>query len=273
MPPCRSVVLCTALVLSTLNAPRHLAAQADTSKVMISGTVIDPSRHPIEGAEVRVVGTAASVMSSPMGTFRLYGKRGKELLVQIRRPGYRAQLIKLTGDWSGTVLLEPGTFELPEIQVTARWAKPARYAGTTKYDDYFRRRRQGLGLFINREEIEIRNPLQTVEIFQGRPGVKTGVQPIGVMGGSVLMFSRCSGIPPLVNVYVDGRKQYPDTPAPGTAWEIATQLKAVAGQMVNQVNPADIEFVEIFRGPGELPPEFNDGNCGAIAIWTRQGGR
>ena len=59
----------------------------------------------------------------------------------------------------------------------------------------------------------------------------------------------------------------------GTPWEIATQLKASVGQMLNQVNPADIEFVEIFRGPGELPGEFNDGNCGAIAIWTRQGGR
>lgn len=272
MPACRRIVFCSALILSTLSAPRPTVAQADTSKVMISGTVIDPTRHPIEGAEIRVVGSAG-VLSSPMGTFRLYGVRGKELLVQIRRPGYRAQLLKLTGDWSGTVLLEPGTFELPEIQVNARYAKPARYAGTTKYDDYFRRRRQGLGLFINREEIEIRNPLQTVEIFQGRPGVKTGVQPVGVMGGSVLMFSRCSGVPPLVNVYVDSRKMYPETVTHGTPWEVATQLKAQVGQMVNQVNPADIEFVEIFRGPGELPPEFNDGNCGAIAIWTRQGGR
>ena len=43
------------------------------------------------------------------------------------------------------MLLEPGKFELPEIEVTARYAKPARYAGTNKYDDYFRRRRIGFG--------------------------------------------------------------------------------------------------------------------------------
>jgi len=65
------------------------------------------------------------------------------VLLQLRRPGYRAQLLKLDGDWSGRVLLEPGVFELPEIKVTGRYAKPARYAGTTKYDDYFRRRRIG----------------------------------------------------------------------------------------------------------------------------------
>jgi hypothetical protein len=31
-------------------------------------------------------------------------------------------------------------------------------------------------------------------------------------------------------------------------------------------------MIALFRGPSELPPEFNDGNCGAIAIWTRSGG-
>ncbi len=103
--------------------------------------------------------------------------------------------------------------------------------------------------------------------------MKTGVQPLGVMGGSIVMFSRCSGVPPGINVYVDGRKMRPAAITSGTPWEIATQLKASVGQTLNQVNPADIEFVEIFRGPGELPGEFNDGNCGAIAIWTRQGGR
>ena len=43
--------------------------------------------------------------------------------------------------------------------------------------------------------------------------------------------------------------------------------------MLSRINPRDIELIEIFRGPGELPPEFNDGNCGAIMIWTKEGGR
>lgn len=89
------------------------------------------------------------------------------------------------------------------------------------------------------------------------------------------MFARCSGVPPKINVYVDGRKQQPDTLTNSRmSWEEQQMIrKASVGSMVNRVNPADIELVEIFRGPGELPGEFNDGNCGAIAIWTRQGGR
>jgi hypothetical protein len=43
------------------------------------------------------------------------------------------------------------------------------------------------------------------------------------------------------------------------------------GELLDRIKPSDIEMMEIFRGPSELPPEFNDGNCGAIAIWTRFG--
>ena len=49
--------------------------------------------------------------------------------------------------------------------------------------------------------------------------------------------------------------------------------RSIVGEMLSRVNPGDVELIEIFRGPGELPPEFNDGNCGAIAIWTRSGGQ
>ncbi|HEU5218845.1 MAG TPA: carboxypeptidase-like regulatory domain-containing protein, partial [Gemmatimonadales bacterium] len=207
MPPFCSALLGSSLVFAALAAPHSLIAQTDTSRVTISGTVIDPSRNPIAGAEVRVVGSTSSVLSSDAGTFRLLAAPAKDILIQIRRPGYSAQLLKLTGAWTGTILLEPGKFQLPEIQVNARWAKPARYSGTTKYDDYFRRQRQGFGIFIGREEIESRNPFQTTEIFQGRAGIHTGVQPVGVTGGSFVMFARCSGVPPKINVYVDGRKQ------------------------------------------------------------------
>ncbi len=87
MRPCRSgVVLCIALVLPALVAPSPLTAQLDTSQVMIAGFVIDPSRNPIEGAEVRVVGTARSVLTSRAGTFQLFTPRVKEILIQIRRP-------------------------------------------------------------------------------------------------------------------------------------------------------------------------------------------
>jgi len=46
--------------------------------------------------------------------------------------------------------------------------------------------------------------------------------------------------------------------------------RAMVGTILDRIPIGDIELIEIFRGPGELPPEFNEGNCGAISVWTRQ---
>jgi len=277
------------LALMSLTPSVPLRAQSDTTQILIAGTILDPLRKPIEGVEVRIPGTGSSVLSSPAGTFRLRVPKAAVVLFQLRRPGYNSQLLKTSGDWSGTVIMEPGAFELPEVQVTARYAKPAKYAGTAKYDDYFRRRRQGLGEFIDREEIDRRFAAQTAELVQGRPGVKVTISPSGMADGTVVMFARCNGVPPKINVYVDGRKLQPEMdrakevqqPTGGGRGytgdddqliERALRARSIVGEMLSRINPGDIEMIEIFRGPSELPPEFNDGNCGAIAIWTRSGG-
>jgi len=281
--------VCPLIFLLALAASGPLVAQTDPTRIMIAGTVVDPFGKPIEGAEVRVVGTTLSAMSSPAGTFRMFAPRAKQTLVQLRRPGYRAQLLKVEGDWSGRVLLEPGVFELPEIQVTARYAKPARYAGTTKYDDYFRRRRVGFGTFISREEIEQRNPFRTIDLFQARAGIKTSIHPPGAAYGSVVAFARCHEFPPRINVYIDGRKLMAESGGMGGSESLAQRMQnnansdgalgerrrtmASVGEMLDRIPPGDIELIEIFRGAGELPGEFNDGNCGAISIWTRWAGR
>lgn len=107
-----------------------------------------------------------------------------------------------------------------------------------------------------------------------------------------MTFARCSEFPPKINVYVDGRRLMPEASViraveggafvPGTRREsdggdatlaIRREARAMVGSMLDRIAIGDIEMIEIFRGPGELPAEFNDGNCGAIAVWTRQGAR
>ena len=267
-----------------------LAVPSDTSRVVISGTVVDPLSHPIEGAEVRVTGTTSNAFSNAAGQFRLETSVTPPILLLIRRPGYDAQLLKIEASWNGTVLLRPGGFQLPEIQVTARYAKPAEYAGTTKYDDFFRDRRLGLGEFIDRAELDRRSASSTAEILEGRSGIKVSIHPPGNPQGNVVSFTRCNEYPPKINVYVDGRKLIPEiepqlfareatssfndsrtTAESDRAIEMRYRLRSIVGELLGRVNPRDIEMMAIYRGPGELPGEFNDGNCGAIAIWTRSG--
>ena len=279
------------VVFALLNtiAPQVHALQADSGVSWISGVVVDPLRRPIEGAEIRIAKTSLATLSLANGSFRLAASIGDSVLVLVRRPGYKAQLLSIRAPWTGTVQLSPGAFELPEVQVTARYAKPAEYAGTTKFDDFFRRRRLGLGQFIDRAEIDRRSPTRVAEILQGRAGIRVDLRPPGASGGTVVAFSRCNEFPPKINVYVDGRRQMPEgsvlrivegAPAPARgrtasgesdAMEAARrEARAMVGTMLDRIPIGDIELIEIFRGPGELPPEFNEGNCGAISVWTRQ---
>ena len=241
----------------------------------------------------RVIGTDLTTTTALAGNFRLYAPSSRQFLVQFRRPGYSAQLLKLDGEWSGKVLLQPGAFRLPEVEVTAHFAKPAQYAGTSKYDDYFRRRRIGFGEFISREEIERRGALETTRLLEGRAGIRVAYPHDEVVSGTwigaIVAFARCNEFPPKINVYIDGQKLIPPgiPDISGTKSVFMTQgqasdagenekrrrIRAIVGEMLDRINPADIEMMEIFRGPSELPAEFNDGNCGAISIWTRQGGR
>jgi len=42
-------------------------------------------------------------------------------------------------------------------------------------------------------------------------------------------------------------------------------------EILQRVNPGDIEMIEVFPGPSEIPAEFHWNGCAVIAIWTRQG--
>jgi len=171
-----------ALLLATI-APQVHGLQADSGAVWISGVVVDPLRRPVEGAEVRIAKTSLATLSLANGSFRLAASIGDSVLVLVRRPGYKAQLLSIRAPWTGTVQLSPGAFELPEVQVTARYAKPAEYAGTTKFDDFFRRRRLGLGQFIDRAEIDRRSPTRVAQILQGRAGIRVDLRPAGASDG------------------------------------------------------------------------------------------
>jgi hypothetical protein len=155
------------------------------------------------------------------------------------------------------VVMERGAFELPEINVTARNAKPLEYAWTTKYDDFFRRRLAGFGYFISREEIERKKPWRAHNILAGIPGIRLQFRHPGASGTNV-QFTRCPAGG--VSVWIDGWKQQPDR---GLA-----SFERLS-EMLDRVRPSQIEMMEVFHGPAQMPAEFLDNSCAAIAIWAR----
>jgi len=142
------------------------------------------------------------------------------------------------------------------VTVIGTPTKPLRYAGTTKYDEVFLRRRVGLGKLITRDDIDRRFGLRTYELLQNIPGIHVWNGP-----PKRLRFTRCQD-PGGISVFVDGVRQLDDSGALGLGEEpvIAT---------LSQINPADIEMIEVFRGPSEIPGVYHWNGCAVIAIWTK----
>lgn len=295
MSALRSIRFTSGLIALAL--PVTLAAQAVSR---VSGVVRSPQGEPIPSAEILVQGSPARALTGPDGQFVLEGlPLGRQVLI-VRRIGFRpeALAVDVTPEARplGPVVMEPGAFKLPEITVTARYAKPARYANTTKYDEFYRRRKIGGGIFLDRDLVDQRFVGNTFQMFQGLSGVHVDVQPPGV--GSKLWFTRCNESPPAIGVWVDGVRQLPPWgisngygvgsgrgrvgATPNAASALSDQAAGdrandprsrFVEEVVNSVSPADIEAIEIYKGPAGLPGEFNHGdNCGAIVIWTKEGG-
>lgn len=244
--------------------PFLLVAQADTARGVIEGRVTDPSGRPVAEAEVLWQKGKLSVLTRDDGSFNLVVPARGVVVVLVRRPGFSAQalLVDLTriSFWRGSIVLQPGTFKLPDIEVTARHAKPAQYAATAKFDDFFRRQRLGLGTFISREDIEKSNAFHTIEILRGIAGVRADVRP---GGDGAVAFARCSPNEPGYNVtvWIDGQRQYPAGGGVAGPTQVA--------EMISRISPTGIEMIEVFRGVSQIPAEYHIDGCAVIAIWTR----
>ncbi len=188
--------------------------------------------------------------------------------MSVRRIGFRGQYLSASlqaGETKDvTIVLERGAYELPEIEVTARSAKPIEYAWTHKYDDFFRRRWVGLGRYITRAEIEFRKPYRTANLLAGISCIKVAFRHLGASGTDV-KFTCLPSRGCAVSVWIDGWKQrFAQFEAPSGA-----SAEATLGTYLDRVLPSQIEAMEIYRGPAEMPAEFLDDSCAAIAIWTR----
>lgn len=254
--------------------PSLVSAQADSVRAVVEGRVTDPHGTPIPDVELVWQSDMRSVLSRPDGSFSLVVPFRGPTVVLVRRVGYNAQALRVdltTGMWRGNIVLEPGSFVLPDIVVSVRRAKPAEYASTSKYDGFFQRQRLGLGTFISREEIERMNAFTTLEILRGIPGVSVNVGNPGYPGSADIHISRCQAIKGYrrvgkTTVWIDGRMLL-ETESSDSGEHGQEPLRLA--EMLARISPGNIEMVEVYRGVSEIPGQFHWDGCAAIVIWTR----
>lgn len=242
----------TILVLAALSLfPRSTAVaqslQAQTS--IIVAFVTDTAGKPIPGAEVQVVGTSLKGSTDDAGRVALLAVPAGKATIRVRRLGFAELKVPITitpGESpEARYKLVPVATTLGKVVVRSTELKPDRYAKTTRFDAFYRRRSQNSGTFITREQIDARNAQKSEDLLRMVTGVR-----IRYRGNTpFVQFLRCAQ----VTVYIDGIRSHDPF------------------RDYFSMSPLDIEAMEVYHGMAQVPPEFSPrpNDCAAIVVWTR----
>jgi TonB-linked SusC/RagA family outer membrane protein len=241
-------------------APMFASAQTPTGT--ITGRVIDRgTQQPVVGATVRVVGTTRGAQTSDQGTYRITGVNAGAVNVQALRIGYASSTrpITLTAGSAATLdfSLDAAATTLDVVTVSATGQEQSR-------------RESGVStasISVPEEvpQAAVSN-LQTV--LSSRAAGVVVQEAGGTTGSSARIRIRGSNSVSLSNdplIIVDGIRVNND--------EGATSI-GVGGQVpsrLNDINPEDIENIEIIKGPAAAALYGTAASNGVIQITTKRG--
>ncbi|HEX9893764.1 MAG TPA: carboxypeptidase regulatory-like domain-containing protein [Gemmatimonadales bacterium] len=253
---------------------------------VIAGVVTDVSHRPIQRAIVTILPGGREVFTDAKGSFEFRSRAPGLHILAVRALGYRQRLVQVSlgaGEgWRRGVDLALAVHELPEIEARVNAWKPAEYAGTSRYDGFFQRKRLGMGTHLSRDQIDRLGALHFTQILQRVPGFRVAWNPPGSQQPTTVKITRCAEAnPPKVALYVDGIRRRSSSSELSQGYglvitggrgrrqsggEYAVEQFA---ELLDSVNPRDIEMVEVYRGVAQIPADFDRDVCAVIAIWTR----
>ena len=227
---------------------------------VVAGTVVGAAGQPVAGALIRVSGTQLGTSSDANGRFRIPGISGDSVILEVRRIGYRADRIPASvGDNEVRVMLVEQSVILDEVVVTGTAGGQAR------------RELGNAVTTINASATKEIAPINSVQnLLNGRaPGVfiqsaggqvGTGAR-VRIRGASSIALSN----EPLL--YVDGVRVN-NTPASGP---LNQAFGSASISRMNDINPDDIESIEVIKGPAAATLYGTEASNGVIQIITKKG--
>jgi hypothetical protein len=244
-------LLLTCTVFSVASTP-SLAQQAQRQDASVAVLIVDGEARPIAGVEVTLVATRITRVTNPDGKVDFSPVEPGLLLLHMRRLGFKEASFLVTVPVGERVDAKGSMEAIPQIMPTVvqidTGFKPMRYAKTTKFDDFYRRRAaKAGGTFITRDDIDRRQPGRSLDLFYNIAGVRLNwdaAQP-------QITVARCRY--GHIAVFIDG-------------------LPAQNGiELVAALHPNQIEAIEIYHGLASVPPQFipKPNDCAAIVVWTR----
>ena len=269
--PVAVALRCAAAVIALLASPLVSAAgaQAPQGTAAIIGQVTDArSGQGISGATLLLEGTRLGAVTGEGGRYRIANVPAGTHTVRARRIGYasagRQVTVAAGGSATANLTLEPAVASLDEVVVT----------GTAGGEQ-----RRSIGnavTTINADEAKSKSAAQNVSSLIGAraPGVIIAATTGRLGAGPAIQIRGRNSIgldnSPLL--YVDGVRVNNATAAGpvGVSGRLGGQASNVSGRL-NDINPEDIESIEIIKGPAAATIYGTEAANGVIQIITKKG--
>jgi hypothetical protein len=231
-----------------------LAAQAQRGSAMMFGVVVNrATQAPITDAVITHTTDGRVVKSDSLGYYRFQNLTAGILRFAVRAPGFHAatfvfafangEHMERDIELDSTSVVQAGrpAQPLPEVAVEA----PASMG--PRFRDFERRKATGRGHYLTRAQIEQKGASNLSDALRDLRGVTLDCAGTTCAVRMVRAPTRC---PP--QYVVDER---------------------VDNMFGPTVAIRDIEAVEVYTGPSDVPGEFAGANagCGVVVIWTRSG--
>ena len=247
------------LTLGLLAPPAASSAEAQTG--ILTGTVVNTAGQPVANAFVTIRASNRSGITNARGQYTFQNVPAGEQEIQVSSLGYRTTLQSVTIQAGQTATLDftlsVSAVALDEVVVTGQAAGIAR---------------REIGTSIASVDVTALEsaPINNLsQLLQGRaPGVN--VMPGGGKSGqgSRIVLRGAASISqsnePLI--YVDGIR-IDNSSSSG----ISTTTAGASWSGLDDINPADIERVEIIRGASAATLYGTEASAGVIQIFTRRG--
>ncbi len=243
-----------------------MPAQAQDTGIIIGQVVQQGNMQPLAAAQVSIVGTGLGMVTAQNGSFRIVNVPAGTHTVRVQRIGFEQRDQEVTVQAGATVEVE---FSLPSVALGLDEIVVTGTAGAA-------RRREVGNTITQLTADDIREPPQSVDaLLQGRvPGMSV-MQSSGMAGSGAMIRLRGNVSVAMSNqpiIYVDGVRMRSDGfarnyPPVGFAGRSGNDVASP----LNNINPNDIERIEVIKGAAATTLYGTEAAAGVIQIFTRQG--
>ena len=245
---------------TNVTAMKTQETQQSNANVKVTGTIVDNTGEPVIGATIRVKdGKSESngVISDLDGKFTLTASKGATL--QISYIGMNTQEIKVTGNGELKITLQPEAHTIDQVVVTALGIKRAEKALSYNVQK------------VSADELTRNKDANFVNSLNGKvAGVSISKSASGVGGATRVIMRGAKSIEGDNNVLyvIDGIPLF--NFSGGTDSGIMGEGR-VSSEGIADLNPEDIESINVLAGPSAAALYGSNAANGAILITTKKG--